>query len=463
MLTEAGICKNSHSSFVDSMLLDLKYGEHNVRKIPLMTSNFYVKLFVVSVAVLTSNIVYLWKVRNKAKIDFSNVKYIFLPFSDRQFIRFKHIPSIFEKDFAIVYSPAFHVQDIIKHLEYFRNRNIPVLTPNFGLKIFLKFLYYSIKKSIKFLKVSRMLRKEFSYNEKNSFELGVIIALLHQVYMKDFVAALHKVNHSKIIWFFDFDKDYKYIAFNSVIKNARHHDRTVHLQHGLFWGNDLCYTSPNVDFIFCCSKRERKIISATISDSDRILVTGAPLQSFDNMLDLKGEYESPEYDYLLVLTSCYDKSVFKLQSEVLTHFRRQDLDHMVRLRPMSKLDDIEKLDGLLKKNRISSNTTLSEDIGRARCVISFSEDSLLECFRCKKPTLFGNPLNLEFMEDKYLNDIPFKIFNNLSDLEKLLYKFQFKSSHDFYADDYIKDNFGEFDFEILKRNMLESVNRIMSL
>jgi len=51
----------------------------------------------------------------------------------------------------------------------------------------------------------------------------------------------------------------------------------------------------------------------------------------------------------------------------------------------------------------------------------------------------------------------------LSDLEKLLYKFQFKSSHDFYADDYIKDNFGEFDFEILKRNMLESVNRIMSL
>ena len=204
-----------------------------------------------------------------------------------------------------------------------------------------------------------------------------MISILYQVYMKEFLDTI-SVNKNKIIWFFDFDKDYKYIAFNSEIKKTRQDDITVHIQHGLFWGNDLCYVSPNVDYIFCCNNRERNIILTTISDPKRVLVTGAPFQAFDNIYDEKVENESTKYDYLVLLSSSFDNKVFKIQCEILSYFKSQEsFSYIVRLRPMSRDNDIEKFDSFLDNNCITSNTTLSETIkGSSFSLTAISSTSL---------------------------------------------------------------------------------------
>jgi hypothetical protein len=461
VLKEARINNNSLDAFVDSMLLDIQYESHNVRRIPFMSSHFILKIFIVFFGVIYSNFLYLIKIQNKLKLDFSNVKYIFLPFSDSHFIRFKHIPSILEKDYAMIYPPAFHIDGIIKHLSFFSKRKTPVLTPDFGFKNALIFLYHSIKKTYKITNVSKELAKEISYEAKNSFQLGIMMSILNQLYIERFLKSISKANNNKIIWFFDFDKDYKYIAFNSEIKKTRKDDLTVHIQHGLFWGNDLCYVSPNVDYIFCCNNRERNIILSTISDPKRVLVMGVPFQAFDNMHDKKVENESTNYDYLILLSSSFDDKAFKIQCEILSYFKSQEsFSYVVRLRPMSKDNDIEKFDSFLDNNCITSNTTLSQDIDKARSIVSFSEDSLIECFRKKKPTLFGNPFNLKFIDDHRSSDIPFNVFNNISEFEKLITNRNLNYHYDFNEDIYIKDNFGEFDFEKMKINFLNNINII---
>ena len=460
ILKEARINNNSLDAFVDSMLLDIKYEGHNVRRIPFMNSHFILKIFIVFFGVIYSNFLYLIKIQNKPKLDFSKVKYIFLPFSDSRFIRFKHIPSILEKEYAIIYPPAFHIDGIINHLTFFSKRKTSVFTPNFGFINAFIFLYHSIKNIYKISPVSKEFAKELSYKAKNSFELGIMISILYQVYMKEFLDTI-SVNKNKIIWFFDFDKDYKYIAFNSEIKKTRQDDITVHIQHGLFWGNDLCYVSPNVDYIFCCNNRERNIILTTISDPKRVLVTGAPFQAFDNIYDEKVENESTKYDYLVLLSSSFDNKVFKIQCEILSYFKSQEsFSYIVRLRPMSRDNDIEKFDSFLDNNCITSNTTLSEDINKARSVVSFSEDSLIECFRKKKPTFFGNPFNLKFMDDHRPSDIPFSVFKSISEFEKQITNRNLNYHFDFNGDKYIRDNFGEFDFEKMKINFLNNINII---
>ena len=366
-----------------------------------------------------------------------------------------------EKDYAIIYPPAFHIDGIIKHLFFFNERKTSVLTPNFGFINAFIFLYHSIRNIYKITTVSKELAKEISYKAKNSFELGILMSILYQFYMKEFLDSISKVNKNKIIWFFDFDKDYKYIAFNSEIKKTRQDDRTVHIQHGLFWGNDLCYVSPNVDYIFCCNNRERNIILSTISDSRRVLVTGVPLQAFDNLYDGKVENELTKYDYLILLSSSFDDKVFRIQCEILSYFKSQEnFSYVVRLRPMSRDNDIVKFDSFLDKNCITSNTTLSQDIDRAKFIVSFSEDSLIECFTKKKPILFGNPFNLEFIDDHRSSDIPFNVFKTISEFEKLITNRNLNYHFDFNEDIYIKDNFGEFDFEKMKINFLNNINTI---
>lgn len=459
ILKEARINNNSLGAFVDSMLLDIKYEGHNIRRIPFMNSHFIIKVFIIFFGVIYSNFIYLIKIHNKPKLDFSNIKYIFLPFSDSHFIRFKYIPNILESDYAIIYPPAFHTDGIIKHLSFFSERKTSIITPSFGFKNALIFLYRSIKNIYKIMAVSKELASEFSYKEKNSFELGMMISILNQVYMNEFLNSIVKVNKNKIIWFFDFDKDYKFIAFNSEIKKMRQEDLTVHIQHGLFWGNDICYVSPNTDYIFCCNNRERNIILSTISDPKRVLVTGVPLQTFDNIFEENLENESAKYDYLVLLSSSFDDKAFKIQCEILSYFKGQEsFSYAVRLRPASKDYDVEKFDSFLDNNCITSNTTLSQDIDKAKFIVSFSEDSLIECFRKKKPTLFGNPFNLKFIDDHRSSDIPFNIFKNISEFEKLITNRDL--SYNFYEDIYIRDNFGELDFEKMKINFLNNINII---
>jgi hypothetical protein len=462
ILKDVKITNKAIPAFVDSMLLDLKYEEHNVRKIPFMNSSYFIKLFIVFLGVLNSNILYFFKIRNKIKFDFSSVKYIFLPFSDIDFIRFQNIPNIITKDYAIIYPPAFHINGVVKHLSFFCNKGIRVLTPSFGIKNAILLIYYSTKSISKIKRISNEIEREISVKAKNSFQLGFILSILYRNYMEFFLDDLSKVNKHKIIWFFDFDKDYKYIAFNSEIKNTRNDDLTVHLQHGLFWGNDLCYVSPNADYLFCCNNRERDIVLESISEPHRVLVTGAPLQSFEKTITKNSITVPNKYNYVVLLSSCFDEKVFQIQSQVLNYLRNKaDVNYSVRLRPMSKESDITKLGDILDKNCITFGNSISQDIDNATTVISFSEDSLLECFRKNKPTFYGNPFDLKFIERNKISKMPFNVFSDISDFINLISSKKKSTQFDFKKDDFIKDNFGELDFEKMKQNFLLNIDKIL--
>jgi hypothetical protein len=448
----------SLNSFVDSILLDIKYSSQKARSFPCLKQPAYIKYLVVLFGVLHSNIQYIFRICNTHKFDFSKVKFIFLPFSDKNFIRFKHIPEILSENYILIYPPAFHINGLLKHLNYFRSRNIRVHTPFFGFRIFIQFTFEVIRLSSMARQISRQISNEISTDTANRFQGGFLMIILHKLFMDKLLDSINLPTHNKILWFFDFDKDYKYIAYNSEIKQRRGNDQTVHIQHGLFWDNNICYIRPNTDFMFCCSEREKQIISSSILEKNRIFVTGAPLQTFD-FIDVENTIKSKiEYDYLILLSDSLS-SHFELQCNILSFFRtNNNITYAVRLRPMSKSFDIQNFRDFLDMDHVTHNSTLSQDIEKATSIISFSEDALLECFRRNKLTIYGHLDKIDFIDKSNALDSPFSLFTNYREFLNLIERQKINSIA--HSDNFIRKNFGEIDFEKMKKNFLANIEEI---
>lgn len=449
-------------AFTDSILLDLKYSE--ARKIPYDTSSYILKVFLFFLGITFSNILYILK-RYKFKIqDCSNVKYVFLPFSDLHYIRFKHIPDILSKDYLIIYPPVFHFKALEKHFSYFNRIGIKVYMPKFGFINSFKFLFCALKITFKVRKASKEISSVCSLSAKNSLQSGICMCLIYHLFFNNFISSLSKINNNKIIWFFDFDKDFKYISINSEIKKLRLNDKTVHIQHGIFWGNNIAYTYPNADYIFCCSEREKNIISGTTSDAKRIIIVGAPLQCFDN-LNIQNDFPSQilTSKFIVLLSETLESSLLNLQNQILHYLKcSENISYRLRLRPSSKEEDLIRFSDNIDHSKISNNKTLYEDLISSSIVISFSYDALFECFSLNKPVLLGSydnsdgDLFIKEFDDKFL---PIQVFNNSSELKSLIESNSFKSYNSL-DNVFIRDNFGEINFAKVRQNYINAINAI---
>ena len=457
------ISKQSLSAFADSIILDFEYKDYGVRKIPYEPKSYILKVFIVFGGITLSNILYTIKKYRFKLPNLSKIKYIFMPYSDIHYIRFKYIPDIVSEDYLIIYPPAFHIKGIEIHKEYFKNKNSQVLFPKFGFINSFKFLFYALKKWRIICNASNEIGREFQPYAKNSFQTGICMSIIHQVFMESLLKSISIQNQNKILWFFDHDKDYKYISINSEIKKLRKNDTTIHIQHGFFFGNDIAYTYPNADYIFCCNKREQQIISQTITNPERAIIVGAPLQCLTKNVEVpKGDItKNSEYQIIVLLSVTVNPALLNFQKEILFYLKsKKNLSYRLRLRPASQDYDIIQFGDYIDISKISKGKSLSEDLVDSSVVISFSFDALFECFKLSKQILLGNFNTLEFTYEEGDNDIPLHFFKNISEFKLLMESDSISRTYDVKSNTFVRENFGELDFEIVKQNYLNAIKTI---
>lgn len=457
--------EKSLSAFADSLILDLHYLEYGARKIPFDIKSYLSKVFVFFIAITFSNVLYLFKRIGSVSHDFSKTKYIFLPFSDLHYIRFKRIPEIVSQDYTIIYPPAFHIKGIDKHRAFFLKKTSSILTPSFGFVNSFKFLFFALQGFKKINNASKELSGVFSVSAKDSFQSGICMSIAYQLFISQLTRSISNQNKNKIVWFFDFDKDYKYISFHSEIKKKRKTDTTVHIQHGLFWDNNIAYTYPNADYIFCCCKREKEIIQQTVEDRTRAIDVGAPLQCFDNSADINdNSLKHIKSHFIVLLTDTVTPSLLQLQIDILLFLKSsENLDYRLRLRPSSREEDLRNFGENIDISKISINSTLYDDLNTSEVVISFSFDALIECFKLNKPILLGNDsnsCNLNFIFEATEKDTPIHVFNDLKEFKYLLESPSGIQPYDSKNNTFIRNNFGELDFNKIKTNYSKAINII---
>lgn len=444
--------------FCDAIIYDYNYKNLEVFNNSKFSrsSNLLLLLIYYVLGAFISKIRY-FKYRKYQHINAKKNKYICLPFSDK-YVRFKYVPEIITNNCLILYMPIFHYDNIVSHIDAFKKSKSDFSFITFKwdevftfiIKVLLN--YKSIKKT------AHEFNNEFKC-PADRVNTAILISLLYSLSIKN-VVKKNKFDQ-KTIWLFDYDLDYKYIIYNSQIKSKLNKSHTIHIQHGMFWGNNLSYTNPVADKTFCCSKREKKEIDKIVQG--KALVLGAPLQSFEkDKIITKIKYK---IDCLLLLTNTNLNEINEIQKSLLIAIDKTNINYKLRLRPASYDIDIKHLN-IKDHNRISTIKSLKEDISRSRVVVSLSGDALYECFRQNKSTVwlmaktdYDQLHLLQTSDNDDMLNINYSIATTISFVEHNLSKIV---SSDIMHSKTLIDNFGEMDFERYRQIFLENLSTIES-
>lgn len=463
-----GFDESFYSGFLDALEIDVQYSNHkNLRKKAHHSKYFLLNAFLIFNYLLISNIVYsffqiIFYRNSKRLLEKSDN--IFIPFPDKKYIRFKLIPQIFPDDHLLLYPPTFSFKSTYLHLKYFQRNKSNIIASSFGFFTPFRFIY----KSIKVLKDIRRINKKLTKAEISFYndylQIPILVSLSYKIYFERIMSKIPN-NGKKKNWFFDFDKDYKYLSFNYVIKTNRKYDNTIHIQHGLFWNEDLCFVKPNTDFIFCCSKREKILIEKTVDNPDRAIVVGAPLQTFSNEVIIDSfQTNRIKKKILILLTICVHKEEIELQKGVIQHLQELGESLKIRFRPASKIQDERIITPILNdRSEISIDASLSQDIMDARFVISFSEDSLLECFRLSKTIYFGSSSSPNFFLENLNEKMPFYPFLSSVEFEQLYQDKNFIANFIWSDNYFVKDNFGSNSIDVVFEGYINALQKMKYL
>lgn len=417
--------------------------------------------------IIGANVLYFIKSIKGQKKDCKNVEYIFIP-CEGKFERFGRVPEIMKGyNYLIMYLPAFKIQALLKNRSFFSKRHLRISTPKFSILSVVSLLKFML---INFSSVDRLMRELKQSNTLHDIGNYVFVYICkYIIYKKEAERLFRIISDSKEskIWFFDNELSPQYISFIDQVRKYRPQDKTVHIQHGMFWNTKTSYQNPLSDFMFTCSKREQAVLTASADSSVKIFAVGAPLQGFNKQAEASNRHTGKlgHIDVLVLATITSHDGWFKLQRELLVFLEKESYNYSVRLRPGTKEYDRGKLADVLKDERISDCGSLSDDIDRAGVIISFSIDALIECFRGQKKTaLFITPADynqLKFIGEN-LDFNEFSVGMDLNFIRSFL-ESDYNTGYSTETMRFILDNFGQTDFEVLKQNYLAAIKNIKSL
>lgn len=275
------------------------------------------------------------------------------------------------------------------------------------------FTYKDVRKYRKFIKENAHQIKEIVCDNYNDTKVLREYAKRYALY-SIFTQRVFGNATSDKVWLFEHDKFF----FIPVIDYFRKRGiMTTQLQHGTFFNpENTTYFPLYSDKIICCSEREKELYKKTGVKEDDIYILGAPLQTIGQRRQFEVE---DKYDILIVLTETSPKKL-ELQKKVLTYIKEQykDKSVLLRFRPRSAMIDKENLAGFTVGFRISEGTTLSEDLGSAKKVITFSLDSIYEIIRDGK--IFTTFVDAADLQGRYLDGICNTVDNMVDSIQNLL-------------------------------------------
>ena len=300
-----------------------------------------------------------------------------------------------------------------------------------------------IKEFSSFLKRNKKLFAQIKCEKKDDERIIrslMIRFAIYSIYARDI---FNYASNDKL-WIFEQDKHY----FTPVINEFRKKGvMTVELQHGTFFNPETDNRLPlYVDKMICCSEREKCLYRDGGVDMKDVYVTGAPLQTLHEEKYAEGPIK---YDLLVLLTEATPTLIGR-QIVTLNYINEHYKDKriLIRFRPKSALRDKKNLAEYVKEYRISSGTSLMEDLSSAEKVVTFSEDALFEIIQAKKP--FMAIFNKSDLYGGYLDGLCY----TADEIEECLIKL-FSEDYSTDIDKYIKA-FGETDIDVV-RNRFETV------
>ena len=415
---------------------------------------FHTKAFVSIVGALLSWLLFTFKYRKFRVRKFSS-RIVAFPFGGDH-VRFKYVFDLLGDDVAVIYPPLYHYGYIQKHIDCFKQQGRCVFVGNFSFFDIVYAAFVLLRNALK-IRVCHYQIDNYFEREYGSLTSVVISCIL---YRRFFIRTLNKISNDEanLLWFFDYDFDYKYIVFNDEIKKKRSNDITFHVQHGAFLGYNVAYCNPISDVSLCCSLREKSIIEKYNKYHCRIFAQGSSWQSIDKT-PVRESSSSDEYDILVLLTDTSDSLLTDLQKRLLTDLSKSSDKVLVRFRPQSAHLDYTVLSDNIINMDVSSGKTLKQDVLRSRAVVCFSEDAIFECFRNNKIVVF-------LVKDKSCYDFNIQPSNNMAIVSFDTYCYDSichilrNKECDYSEDRFVKYNFGDFLFEDVKNNLNNILNKI---
>lgn len=389
-------------------------------------------------------------------LKFIDAPIIALPYADN-IIRFMRLHEIIPDGFDIYYHPHYHFENIKRHINFYNKTKQHIYVDEFSLRVIIKCLYLVFVNFYKINKASKLLDKHFKSHTCKLPGL-IIFSYIYRASISKFIRnKIHSNTQKK--WLLDYDIDYKYIFFNSIIHQLRPQDCTIHIHHGSFYDFEVSYCNPVSDYSFCCSPREKMIIDKYNKYHSRINFLGAPLQTFTDRVDRKKNYKS-QYDILLLLTDTYDQKAKETQVEFIQNINYSRYSVLARFRPSSKEHDYNDLSQYLSQASISNGTSLTEDVHSSKIVISFSEDALYTCLRNdKRIVLVCRKEPKQTYSFKYNSDnikIIWKVNELFDSMLDLMIENYTNCNYD--SDSFVQYNFGENSFEGIKTRFTWLIN-----
>lgn len=413
-------------------------------------SNYYIKILIVLGGAFVSSIKFLLKY-GKFKTRLIKSTIIAVPFCGAH-VRYKYIHDLVD-DVTLCYPPIFHYQYLDTHINCFKKQGHNIHIDRFDFSDILNvcFVIFRNERRLKrcHYDIDNYFEKDYGY-----FISVLITSLLYKKYIIRFQNKI-AADTISIKWLFDYDFDYKYIIFNNEIKKQRPSDVTFHVQHGAFFGYEDAYCNPVSDINLCCSPREKVIIENYNKYHSRIFPLGSSLQSIDKSED---NNILASFDVLVLLTDTVIAETTDFQIKLLKDLSKRSIDVLVRYRPQSAQIDKKVLSGYTHGMKISAGTTLKNDILSAKMVVCFSEDAVYECIRNHKrvvymvcDTSFYNFTNAESSQMHIFSPESFdnSVFNRNFEYDII----------DYSTDEFVRYNFGDFEFEKLKMKLNNIINQ----
>lgn len=371
------------------------YYEYNIENgnYKLNKLNIYLQPLAILYLAITATIYMIIRSKRNQITKDNSIKFVFVSAFDHVF-RSKQLYQVAEESsFNVLYLPGLDLASIKRHMSNSYQRNNAVFE-RFSLRDLFRFILIIASRFKLLYKLAKC--GDLTIENKRFLFKIIFQFLLLDAFSKSFIKKLNVTTSTK--WLFDYDRGYMLPLIMRLQQRGTH---TYHLQHGIMQQPNKFYIPCVCNYAICCSERERKHYINSGMKSDTVFVLGAPLQSinFYNIQNEIGNKKSKiDYDIIVLLTDTSNELVYSLQKELLLELDALASSYKIlcRYRPASMKKDAVKLEKWTCSFTISELPSLTEDIHRAKMVVSFSFDAVFEAIvKSKALVLVVDPSHID--------------------------------------------------------------------
>jgi len=316
--------------------------------------------------------------------------------TDRDYIFFSQLSGLLQfeflkksslESFLICYLPSAKNLYLKKKVSWQKSNNEILIFPTFSLfKSLIKMFKY-----VNFLGPALEHRVSFLFDANKQPEM---IAKMHEMIIRNIYyqnnaeqfALKIKGQFDKSVFCFDNDVfGFNFFLANELNLNGQ---KTVHVQHGTYVGNDLEFIPPVCRSMLCCSEREKKIQINHGFEPLNLFVFGAPIQTLNDSIYREGETRNVENDIIVLgrIGQTYYIEECLVVIEKIGEFRKRTV--LLRHHPGASKKERDLWERKLPSAIVSKNKSLKDDIEASELVICCSLDALISCLRNKRKTIF---------------------------------------------------------------------------